>query len=302
VRVEKRTRRTSRAHVTGAESPGQALRTAGVIPNKRRGQNFLVQGAIADRIVALADLQAGDEVIEIGPGLGILSERILAAPISMLHLVELDHELAARLRTKLNGNFDLIEADFLKLDPKALAAHPPIKVIGNLPFNVAAAITRKLSKDRNLIARMVLMFQREVGERMRAGPGDTGYGALSVLIALDWEIPSHFRVEAGSFHPRPKVDAEVLCFVPRREPLYAPAPRSEVRDVIRAGFATRRKNLRNTLSAGLRIRPECVEAALNLAEIDPAQRAERMSPEDFVRLSRAIQTVTSLRAQNIRDA
>jgi len=284
------------------ESPGQALRTAGVIPSKRRGQNFLVQAAIADRIVALADLQAGDEVIEIGPGLGILSERILAAPISMLHLVELDHELAVRLRTRLSGNFDLIEADFLKLDLTPLAAHPPIKVIGNLPFNVAAAITRKLSEDRNLIVRMVLMFQREVGERMRAGPGDNGYGALSVLIALDWEIPSHFRVEAGSFHPRPKVDAEVLCLVPRRVPLYAPAPRSEVRDVIRAGFATRRKNLRNALSAGLRIRPECVEEALNLAEIDPAQRAERMSPEDFVRLSRAIQTVTSLRAPAIGDA
>ena len=272
------------------------------MPSKKRGQNFLVQGAIADRIVALAELQAGDEVIEIGPGLGILSERILAAPISMLHLVELDRELAARLRTRLKGNFDLIKSDFLKLDLTPLAAHPPIKVIGNLPFNVAAAIARKLGEDRDLIARMVLMFQREVGERMRAGPGDSGYGALSVLIALDWEIPSHFRVEAGSFHPRPKVDAEVLCFVPRRVPLYAPAPRSQVRDLIRAGFAVRRKNLRNALSAGLRMRPECVEAALKLAEIDPAQRAERMSPEDFVRLSRAIQTVTSARAQTIRDA
>lgn len=82
------------------------------MPSKKRGQNFLVQGAIADRIVALAELQAGDEVIEIGPGLGILSERILAAPISMLHLVELDRELAARLRTTLKGNFDLISLTF----------------------------------------------------------------------------------------------------------------------------------------------------------------------------------------------
>lgn len=302
MRVEDRFRRSNRAPVTGAESPGQALRAAGVIPSKTRGQNFLVQGAIADRIVALADLQAGDEVIEIGPGLGILSERILAAPISMLHLVELDNELAARLRTRLSGNFNLIEADFLTLNLTRLAAHRPVKVVGNLPFNVAAAIARKLSEDSALIARMVLMFQREVGERMRAGRGDSGYGALSVLIALDWEIPSHFRVEAGSFHPRPKVDAEVLCFLPRRVPLYAPAPRSQVRDVIRAGFATRRKNLRNALSTGLRMRPECVEAALNLADIDPAQRAERMSPEDFVRLSRAIETVTSSGEQTLRDA
>jgi len=301
VRVENRFRKFSRAPVIGAESPGQALRAAGVMPSKKRGQNFLVQRAIADRIVALAELHPGDEVVEIGPGLGILSERILAAPISVLHLVELDRELAARLRTRLSGSYDLIEADFLKLDLTALAAHPPIKVIGNLPFNVAAAMARKLSEHRHLIARMVLMFQREVGERMRAAPGDSGYGALSVLIALDWEIPSHFRVEAGSFHPRPKVDAEVLCLVPRRVPLYAPAPRSQIRDVIRAGFAVRRKNLRNALIAGLRMRPDGVEAALKLAEIDPAQRAERMSAEDFVRLSRAIETVTS-RAQSTPDA
>ena len=291
------------APVTSADSPGQALRAAGVIPSKKRGQNFLAQGAIADRIVALADLQAGgDEVVEIGPGLGILSERILAAPIFMLHLVELDRELAAQLRTRLSGHFELIEADFLKLDLARIVKHPPVKVIGNLPFNVAAAIARKLSEARDLIARMVLMFQREVGERLRAGPGDSAYGALSVLTALDWEIPQHFRVEAGSFHPRPKVDAEVLCFVPRRVPLYAPAPRAQVRDVIRAGFAIRRKNLRNALSAGLRMRPECVEAALRLAEIDPTQRAERLSAGDFVRLSHALQTVTSTGAQTLRDA
>jgi 16S rRNA (adenine1518-N6/adenine1519-N6)-dimethyltransferase len=295
-------RRSSRAPVISAESPGAALQAAGVTPSKSRGQNFLVQGAIADRIVALADLHPGDEVIEIGPGLGILSERILTAPISLLHLVELDRELAARLRTRLSGTVEIIEADFLKLDLARVAVHPPIKVVGNLPFNVAAAIARKLSESRDLIGRMVLMFQREVGERMRAVPGDTAYGALSVLTALDWEIPHHFRVEAGSFHPRPKVDAEVLCLVPRAVPLYAPAPRAQVREVIRAGFAIRRKNLRNALSAGLRMRPECVEAALRRAEIDPSQRAERMSPKDFVRLSSVIETLASSGARTIRDA
>lgn len=301
MRVQRRSRRSTRILVA-AESPGKALRAAGVTPSKRRGQNFLVQGAIADRIVALADLQPDDEVIEIGPGLGILSERILAAPISMLHLVELDRELAARLRQRLSGRFELIEADFLKLDLARVAIHPPVKVIGNLPFNVAAAIARNLSEARELIARMVLMFQREVGERLRANPGDSAYGALSVLTALDWEIPGHFRVEAGSFHPRPKVDAEVLCFIPRRVPLCAPASRSQVRDVIRAGFAIRRKNLRNALSAGLRLRPERVEEALAIAQIDPAQRAEEMSPEDFVRLSRAIESVTSRNVQIVGDA
>jgi 16S rRNA (adenine1518-N6/adenine1519-N6)-dimethyltransferase len=285
----------------GADSPGRTLRAAGVKPSKSRGQNFLVQGAVADRIVALAELHPGDEVVEIGPGLGILSERILAAPVAMLHLVELDRELAARLRVKLTGRLELIEADFLKIDLHTIAAQHPVKVIGNLPFNAAAAMLRKLGEARERISRMVLMFQREVAERIRAAPGDNAYGALSVLNALDWEIPQHFRVEAGSFHPRPKVDAEVLCFVPRRAPLYAPHPRAQVRDVIRAGFASRRKNLRNALSAGLRMRPQEVETLLAGLAIDPAARAERLAPMDFVRIASAIEN-PSVNPRIIHDA
>jgi 16S rRNA (adenine1518-N6/adenine1519-N6)-dimethyltransferase len=290
------------ARIAAADSPGEALRSAGVVPSKRRGQNFLVQGAVADRIVALADLQSEDEVVEIGPGLGILSERVLATPVSILHLVELDRELAARLRAQLGDRVDLIEGDFLKIDLAQITQRPPIKVVANLPFSVAAAIARKLSEHRELIARMVLMFQREVGERLRAGPGDDAYGALSVLTALDWEIPRHFRVEAGSFHPRPKVNAEVLCFVPRSVPLYYPTPRAEVREVVRAGFAIRRKHLRNALSAGLRLSAERAEAALRAARIDPAQRAEELSAEDFVRLTRALLEIGWRRAPKFPDA
>ncbi len=291
-----------RGRLAAAESPARALRAAGVTPSKRRGQNFLVQGAVADRIVALAELAAGDEVVEIGPGLGILSERILAAPISALHLIEMDHELAARLRQQLADKVDLIEADFLKVDLRKVALHAPIKVIGNLPFNVAAAILRKLGEARDLISRMVLMFQREVGERLRARAGEQAYGALSALTALDWEIIRHFRVEAGSFHPRPKVDAEVLCFIPRREPVCPPELRSMLTDAIRAGFAIRRKNLRNALSTGLRMRADDVEAALALAHIAPIERAERLDLEDFVRLAGAIQTIAGCGARDSGDA
>jgi 16S rRNA (adenine1518-N6/adenine1519-N6)-dimethyltransferase len=296
----KNRRTPARARV--AEAPGRALRAAGVSPSKRRGQNFLVQGAVADRIVAMANLGAGDEVVEIGPGLGILSERILAAPVSTLHLVEVDRHLAARLRQRLAARCNLIEADFLKLDLRQVAARPPIKVVGNLPFNVAAAILRRLGECRDLVSRMVLMFQREVGERLRAGAGDRAYGALSVLTALDWEIPQHFRVEAGSFHPRPKVDAEVLCLVARRAPVCPPELRQMVIDVIRAGFAVRRKNLRNALSAGLRMAAPDLAAALGLAGIGQTERAERLNLEDFVRLAAAIQKVIADRARSAPDA
>ena len=270
-------------------------------PSKGRGQNFLVQGAVADRIVALAELRRGAEVVEIGPGLGILSERIVSAPISMLHLVELDRELAARLRVRLTGRFNLIEGDFLKLNLRDIVVHPPVTVIGNLPFNAAAAILRQLGGARDLIARMVLMFQREVGERLRARAGDPAYGALSVLTAMDWEIQQHFRVEAGSFHPRPKVDAEVLCFVPR-QPLCPAQLRPAVIEVIRAGFAVRRKNLRNALAAGLRIAPEQAEQALHQAGIAPAQRAERLSVHAFVDLAAALAQCSGLGAKPAGDA
>ena len=291
-----------RARVVVDDPPASALRAAGVTPTKKRGQNFLAQGGVADRIVAMAELRAGDEVVEIGPGLGILSERILAAPISMLHLIEVDRELAARLRQRLAGAVDLIEADLLKVDLRRLLAHPPVKVIGNLPFNAAAAILRKLGEMREMISRMVLMFQREVGERLRAGAGERAYGAVTVLTALDWDIPRHFRVEAGSFHPRPKVDAEVLCFVPTRESACPPELRSMVTDVVRAGFAIRRKTLRNALSAGLRMRPECIEGALAIAHIAPSERAERLDLKDFVRLAAAIETVLADHALYARDA
>lgn len=271
-----------------ADSAAKALREAGVTPAKKRGQNFLVQGAIADRIVAMADLCAGDEVVEIGPGLGILSERIMQTPVSMLHLIEVDRELAARLNQRLAGAIDLVNADLLKIDLRRMFARPPVKVLGNLPFNVAAAMLRKLGDIRDLISRMVLMFQREVGERLRATAGEPAYGALSALTALDWDITRHFRVEAGSFHPRPKVDAEVLCLVPAPASRCPPGMRPKVIQTIRAGFAQRRKNLRNALSAGLRISPETVEEALQSVNIAPTDRAERLGLEDFLRIAAAL--------------
>jgi 16S rRNA (adenine1518-N6/adenine1519-N6)-dimethyltransferase len=291
-----------RGHRAVADSPATALRAAGVTPSKMRGQNFLVQSAVAARIVALAELTAQDEVVEIGPGLGVLTERLLAAPISLLHAIELDRALAERLRQKWAGRFDLIEADFLKVDLRRIVVNPPVKVIGNLPFNVAAAILRRLGEARDAIRRMVLMFQREVGERLRAAPGEKAYGALSVLTALDWEIIDHFRVEAGSFHPRPNVDAEVLALIPTGKPRCPMHLRHAVVEVVRAGFAVRRKNLRNALSAGLRIGPEAAEQALRHAGIAPSERAERLALKDFVRLAAAMQEISGTPANPVRDA
>jgi len=215
----RRTRNRTAEHSTKVPDSSRALTilsAAGLTPSKSKGQNFLTQGAIADRIVAAAALNLSDDVIEIGPGLGILTERILQRDVRSLTMVELDHALAERLRETHAGDsrVTVVESDFVKTDFGSLAKNR-VKVIGNLPFNAAAAIFRILCDHHDLVTMIVAMFQREVGERIRARPGDAEYSALSVYAALYFDVDLHFRVAAGSFHPKPKVDAEVLRFRPR---------------------------------------------------------------------------------------
>ena len=272
--------------------PAPALARAGVRPAKSRGQNFLTSGAVADRIVAAAELSKTDPVVEIGPGLGILTEKIAARPLRSLTLVELDPRLAARLRERFADGADvhIINADFLGIDFAALVTDPPVKVIGNLPFNVAAAILRRLSDNARMISRMVLMFQREVAARIRAIPGDEAYGALSVFNALYWKIDLHFSVAAGSFHPRPKIDAEVLAFTPRATQTFAAGNENErdVLETVRASFSAPRKTIRNALSHSLGIDSTRIARALERAAIDPATRAEKLGVPDFLRLAHAL--------------
>jgi 16S rRNA (adenine1518-N6/adenine1519-N6)-dimethyltransferase len=260
-----------------------------VRPAKSRGQNFLTSGGVADRIVAAAEISKSDAVVEIGPGLGILTEEIAAHPLRSLTLVELDARLATRLQQRFN-DVRVINADFLTTNFSALVGDSRVKVIGNLPFNVAAAILRKLCDNSRMISRMVLMFQREVAARIRATPGDDAYGALSVFTALYWKIDSHFTVAAGSFHPRPKVDAEVLAFTPLAKPLSAAADESEVLETVRASFSAPRKTIRNALSHALGIDSAQTVRALERAAIDPGTRAETLAVADFLRLAQALRT------------
>jgi 16S rRNA (adenine1518-N6/adenine1519-N6)-dimethyltransferase len=261
-----------------------------VRPTKSRGQNFLTNGAVADRIVAAAELDQTDHIVEVGPGLGILTEKIARLPHRSLTLVELDSRLAAGLTERFERDLGVrvINADFLSLDFASIVADQRIKVIGNLPFNVAAAILRRLSDNSRAISRMVLMFQREVAARIRARPTDDGYSALSVFTALYWDIDLHFAVAAGSFHPRPKVDAEVLRFTPRTELPFAIDEERFVLEVVRASFSAPRKQIRNSLSHSLGIEAAKIAQALERAAIDPGTRAETLGVSDFVRLSRVL--------------
>ena len=285
-----------------AERPGAALARARVQPRKSRGQNFLVQARVAERIVAQAALAPGDVVIEIGPGLGILSDRALRAPLARLTLVELDTRLATALQTRFapDARVTVVNQDFLRVDLAQLADGATVKVLGNLPFNVAAAMLERLCGSSRMIERMVLMFQREVADRLRARPGDRDHGALSVFTALYWEIIEHFRVPAGNFHPRPKVDAAVLVFVPRASPAFAPAEEQVVLATVRAAFAAPRKTIRNSLAGGFPLAPAVAARALAQAAIDPLVRPATLTVEDFVRLARVLDSAT-LQAKT-RDA
>jgi 16S rRNA (adenine1518-N6/adenine1519-N6)-dimethyltransferase len=288
----RRTRNRTAEHPTKVPDLSRArtiLSAAGLTPSKSKGQNFLTQGAIADRIVAAADLDPSDEVIEIGPGLGILTERILHRDVRSLTVVELDHALAERLRETYaaDNRVTVVESNFVKIDFRSLA-NAGAKIIGNLPFNAAAAIFRILCDHHDLIAMIVAMFQREVGERIRAMPGDSEYSALSVYAALYFDVDMHFRVAAGSFHPKPKVDAEVLRFRPRKNLLFNRDEEARVLETVRASFSAPRKMIRNSLAAGMGIASEEAVAALARAQIDSTARAESLSPHDFVRLARAL--------------
>ncbi len=286
--------RAGRAAAGGRTSPlavGAELGAAGVRPRKSRGQNFLVQPAVADRIVAAAAIAPGDEAVEIGPGLGILSDRILRAGVRRLWLVELDARLAARLESAFKGHpaVRVVCRDFLELDLRELVERPPVKVIGNLPFNAAAAILRRLDEMRGAIGRMVLMFQREVAERIRARAGERAYSALSVFTALYWETGGHFRVAAGNFRPTPRVDAEVVVFTPHHQAPFAPAHEAALLGTIRAAFSAPRKTIRNALAGALGAPPEAVAGALERAAIDHAARPATLSVADFVRLAGALE-------------
>jgi 16S rRNA (adenine1518-N6/adenine1519-N6)-dimethyltransferase len=283
-------RSDSRRAAAAPLGPGATLALAGVRPRKSRGQNFLVQEQLAERIVSAADLASGDGVVEVGPGLGILSRVIVRQQIARLTLIEIDSRLAAPLAARFaaDSRVSVINQDFLRADFNRITDDELVKVIGNLPFNAAAAILERLCAYRAHISRMVLMFQRAVADRIRARPGSREYGALSVFTALYWEVIDHFRVAAGNFHPRPKVDAEVLVFAPSGHAFASATAERAILKTIRASFSSPRKTIRNSLATGLRLAPTATEDALALAAIAPSVRPGTLTVANFVELTRAL--------------
>jgi 16S rRNA (adenine1518-N6/adenine1519-N6)-dimethyltransferase len=250
-------------------------------PRKRFGQHFLRDGAIIERILAAVDPQPGQRIVEIGPGRGALTLPLLNH-VRTLHAIELDRDLVARLVRIATGRGELVlhQADAVTFDFAALAHGQPLRIVGNLPYSISTPLLFHLIAQTEAIDDMTFMLQKEVAERLAAGPGSKVYGRLSVMIQWRCDVERLFDVAPQAFAPPPKVHSSVVRLRPRPAPVAVGDPR-RFSDVVRAAFSQRRKTLRNSLRALLDA------AAIHDAGIDPGCRAEELTLEEFARLSRA---------------
>jgi len=271
-------------------SPRHLLKAWDLKPKKRMGQNFLTDPSTAKTIVNRAKLTPDDVVLEIGAGLGALTIP-LAQAVKEVHAVEKDGHLIELLKTELLANrisnCDIISQDILELDLHALAATTTnkITVVGNLPYGISSQILIKLIRSRDLLERAVLMFQKELAQRIAAQPGGRQYGRITAMLTYCADIRLLAAVKASVFYPPPKVDSAVIEIKFKSTSRYGPHDEAMLFRVIKAAFGNRRKTLKNSLAAaGLQIEPQTILQAVSAAGIDPTRRAETLSPSEFVAL------------------
>jgi 16S rRNA (adenine1518-N6/adenine1519-N6)-dimethyltransferase len=255
-----------------------------VTAKRELGQHFLVDENILGVIGRLADLRPADVVLEIGPGLGVLT-RYLAGRVTRVVAVEIDRSLETPLRDTLEGasNVELLFGDALHLDLASLA-HPPSKLVANLPYNVATPIVVESLDGLPSIEQWCVMVQREVADRFFAAPGTKAYGAVSVLVQLAAERTGFHPVARTVFRPRPNVDSALVAFERRQ----LPSDYAAIKGAVQAGFAHRRKTLANSLALSGWASREQAASALAAMQIDASARAEELLPEQFAELARLL--------------
>ena len=254
------------------------------VHKKQFGQHFLHDDAIVANIVRAIAPRAGEHVVEIGPGDGALTLPLLRA-LGKLTVIELDRDLVPRLEKAAQGvgELGIVNADVLGVDFSALAGGAPLRVVGNLPYNISSPILFHCLDHVDAITDMHFMLQKEVVDRMAAAPGSKVYGRLSVMLQLACRVEPLLHVPPQAFRPPPKVESAVVRLLPR-----PPAQRPDVdpvllANVVRAAFGQRRKTLANALHGLLDAH------AIAAAGVDPRTRAEQLAPDGFVALARAAQ-------------
>ena len=275
-------------------SPRALLAAHNIRPKKHFGQNFLTDPNIAGMIVERSEILPDDVVLEIGAGLGALTIPA-ALEARKVFAIEKDRHIIGILRVEMIANrlsnVEIIEKDFLKLDLKAMLKTNGQKIIamGNLPYNISSQVLVRVVSFRKMVSRAVLMFQKEMAQRITASPGCKEYGRLTVMLKYCSDIKKIADINASSFYPKPKVDSEVLEIRFKREPEYLADDETFLYRVVKAAFGNRRKTLKNALFASnLGIEANHAKVVLERSEIDPMRRAETLDIEEFVRLSNNI--------------
>ncbi len=256
-------------------------------PRKRLGQHFLTDRRVLDRIAAALQLTGTETVIEVGPGRGALTDRLVNR-CGRLLAIELDRDLVPYLRERYAGasHVLIVEADVLDVDLAALAGGPYV-LAGNVPYYITTPILfHALRAPRP--DRAVYLVQREVAARIVASPGSKDYGALTVNVQTVAEATLVCTVPAGAFDPPPKVESAVLRIVPRAEPLVAPGEEDGFRRFVQAAFAQRRKQLKAIVRQVANLDTAAAAALLESAGIAPTERPERLTPQEFVTLFRSV--------------
>ncbi|WP_288189963.1 16S rRNA (adenine(1518)-N(6)/adenine(1519)-N(6))-dimethyltransferase RsmA [uncultured Veillonella sp.] len=259
----------------------------GIHMSKKLGQNFLIRRSVVDEIVAAAELTAGEPVLEIGPGIGTLTQG-LAQSGAAVTAVELDRRLLEVLDTTLAqyNNVRIIYGDVLKVNIPEIMNHKPFKVVANLPYYITTPIIMSLLEMKLPIERLVVMVQREVAERMVAQPGTKAYGALSVAVQYYTEPSIVMDVPPRAFMPAPEVTSAVICCRLREKPPVEVADEKLFFRVVKAAFAQRRKTFSNTMkTTGLD--KETIASVLAKANIDGARRGETFSLQELADVANA---------------
>lgn len=260
-----------------------------IVPSRSKGQNFLVNEKIYDRIVKAADLNSNNSVLEIGPGLGFLTMK-LAATAKKVLAVELDDNLARYLQMGIDAadlsNIEIINEDILKFN---LASYidkefdKNYKIVANLPYNITSIFLRQIFSLNNRPELMVLMLQKEVAERIAAKPGEMSILAISVQYYADIEVIK--EVKASDFWPAPKVDSAIISFKIKAKNYldhdYNPQEDKKFFRLVKFGFSAKRKMLKNNLAGGFKIKADLVEKILLKNNLNPKIRAEDLSLEDW---------------------
>jgi len=282
-------------------SPRHLLKAWDLKPKKRMGQNFLTDPSTARTIVTRANLSTDDIVLEIGAGLGALTIP-LTKVAKKVFAVEKDHQLIELLKTELLANrisnCEIIPQDVLEMDLDAYtdAAATKLTVVGNLPYGISSQILIKLIHSRSGIQRAVLMFQKELAQRIAAKPGGKKYGRITAMLGYCADIRLLANISSTVFYPPPKVDSAVIEINFKSTSVHGPHDEAMLFRVIKAAFGNRRKTLKNALAAaGINIDAQIAMQALSAAGIDPTRRAETLNPSEFVALSNSLKKLMGVR-------